>query len=342
MEAKENVLVQKESRTVASITYQNYFRFYKKLSGMTGTAKTNEEELLKVYHLPVISIPTHNPIQRKDHKDVILQTKKGKMKALARRVKEIHSTGQPILIGTISIENNEVISHYLEREGITHNVLNAKNHEKEGEIIANAGKRGAVTIATNLAGRGVDIKLGGAEATTAEHDDVANLGGLFVIGTERHEARRIDNQLRGRSGRLGDSGETQFYVSLEDDLMRIFGSDRLKTMMGKFGLPEDEPIESSFITKAIESAQEKIEGYHFDARKHTLQYDDVLNKQRSSVYEKRKKILFNNREYIDQYIMDISQRSAETENLFMAKKEKYGEDFYVIIRQALLQMYDVV
>ena len=342
VEAKENVLVQKESRTVASITYQNYFRFYKKLSGMTGTAKTNEEELLKVYRLPVVAIPTHNPIQRKDHKDVILQSKKGKMKALARKVKEIHSTGQPILIGTISIENNEIVSHYLEREGVPHNVLNAKNHEKEGEIIANAGKRGAVTIATNLAGRGVDIKLGGADATKAEHDEIADLGGLFVIGTERHEARRIDNQLRGRSGRLGDRGETQFYVSLEDDLMRIFGSDRLKNMMGKFGLPEDEPIESSFVSKAIESAQEKIEGYHFDSRKHTLQYDDVLNKQRTSVYDKRKKILFNDINYINEYIDTLASRSDEVADLFKNKKEKYGEDFYVIARQALLQMYDVV
>lgn len=342
VEAKENVLIQKESRTVASITYQNYFRFYHKLSGMTGTAKTNEEELLKVYKLPVIAIPTHNPSQRKDHKDIILQSKKGKMKALAKRVKEIHSTGQPILIGTISIDNNEVVSQYIEREGIKHNVLNAKNHEREGEIIANAGKRNAVTIATNLAGRGVDIKLGGAEATQAEHDEIADLGGLFVIGTERHEARRIDNQLRGRSGRLGDRGETQFYVSLEDDLMRIFGSDKLKAMMGKFGLPEDEPIESSFVSKAIESSQEKIEGYHFDSRKHTLQYDDVLNKQRSSVYDKRKKILFNDTIYMDQYINELSSRSTEVANLFSSKKEKYGQDFYVIFRQALLQMYDVV
>jgi preprotein translocase subunit SecA len=291
-------------------------------------------------------VPTHNKVKRIDHKDIILQTRVGKMKALAKKVKELHQKGQPVLIGTISIENNEVVSTFLQKEGIPHNVLNAKNHEKEGEIIAGAGKRGAVTIATNMAGRGVDIKLGGPNATKAEHDEINDLGGLYVIGTERHEARRIDNQLRGRSGRQGDNGETQFYISLEDDLVRVFGGDNLKGLMGKMGLPEDVPIESKIITKAIESAQERIEGYHFDARKHTLDYDNVLNKQRSSVYEKRNALLFADKEKINNIINElISDADVQIRNnnisLIDSKKEKYKEDFYVISRQSLMQIYDV-
>jgi preprotein translocase subunit SecA len=226
IEAKEGVKIEQESRTLASITFQNYFRFYEKLAGMTGTAETSKEEFYKVYGLVVTPVPTHNPINRKDHEDFIFQTEKGKWQALTRKIKELHDKGQPALIGTISIEKNEEISKYLERAGIPHSILNAKNHEKEGEIIAEAGKKGAVTIATNMAGRGVDIKLGGPSATDAEREDVLSLGGLYVIGTERHEARRIDNQLRGRSGRQGDVGETQFFVSLEDDLMRVFGSNK--------------------------------------------------------------------------------------------------------------------
>lgn len=342
VEAKEGMEVNKESRTVASITYQNYFRFYKKLAGMTGTAKTSAEEFFKVYGLNVTTVPTHNKKQRTDHSDLIFQSEKGKLKNLAKRIKEINAKGQPVLIGTISIEKNEEISKYLEREGVSHSILNAKNHEREGEIIANAGKKGAVTIATNLAGRGVDIKLGGAEATDAEHEEVVNLGGLFVIGTERHEARRIDNQLRGRAGRQGDKGETQFYVSLEDHLMRVFGSENIKNMMGKFGIPEDEPIKSKIVSRALESAQEKIEGYHFDARKHTLQYDDVLNQQRKSVYEKRRNTLLNNREYVNSILSSSAKGNPEFIKLIDDKKEKYGEDFYVIIRSALLQIYDVV
>ena len=342
VEAKEGVEVNKESRTVASITFQNYFRFYKKLAGMTGTAKTSAEELYKVYGLIVTAVPTHNDIRRIDHADNIFQTEKGKFKALAKKVKELNEKGQPVLIGTISIEKNEKISEYLTREGVNHKVLNAKNHENEGEIIADAGKKSAVTIATNMAGRGVDIKLGGIGATDAEHETVENLGGLYVIGTERHEARRIDNQLRGRAGRQGDSGETQFMVSLEDDLMRVFANDSIKTMMGKFGIPEEEPIQSRIVSKALESAQEKIEGYHFDSRKNTLQYDDVLNQQRTSVYEKRKKILLNDIEYFESFLKEISTKSSDIANLVKDKQEKYGQDFTKMMRAVLLQIYDVV
>lgn len=337
VEAKEGVEVQKESRTVASITYQNYFRFYTKLAGMSGTAKTSEEEFFKVYGLPVTTIPTHNANRRIDNSDFIFQSEKGKWKAITAKVKELHELGQPVLIGTVSIENNEIMSRYLDHAKIPHQVLNAKNHEREGEIIANAGKRGAVTVATNMAGRGVDIKLGGAGATQAEHDEISELGGLFVIGTERHEARRIDNQLRGRSGRQGDRGETQFYVSLEDDLMRVFGSDRIKSMMGKFGIPEDEPIRSGMVTKSLETAQERIEGFHFDARKHTLQYDDVLNQQRKSVYEKRYRILVNDTAFIDTVLAQIPNRE-----LVESKKEKYSNHFYIVVRSVLLQIYDVI
>lgn len=346
VEAKEGVMVQKESRTVASITYQNYFRFYKRLSGMTGTGKTSQEEFVKVYNLPVITVPTHNDIKRIDHKDIILQTRISKMKVLAQKVKELHTKGQPVLIGTISIENNEVVSTFLTNVGVPHNVLNAKNHEREGEIIAGAGKRGAVTIATNMAGRGVDIKLGGPNATVAEHDEIEALGGLYVIGTERHEARRIDNQLRGRSGRQGDNGETQFYISLEDDLIRVFGGDKLKVMMDKMGLPQDIPIESRMVSKAIENAQERIEGYHFDARKHTLDYDNVLNKQRSAVYQKRNTLLFADNFNIDKIIEEIVEDKdlsikQNNLNLISTKKEKYKEEFYTITRQSLMQIYDV-
>ncbi|MBX4181445.1 preprotein translocase subunit SecA, partial [Candidatus Parcubacteria bacterium] len=248
IEAKEGVKIKEESRTYASITYQNYFRMYQTLSGMTGTALTSKEEFYKVYKLETYVIPTNKPVARKDHGDFIFQTQAGKMKAVSKKVKEITHKGQPVLIGTVSIEHNELLSEYLKNEGIRHEVLNAKNHEREGEIIAQAGKRGAVTIATNMAGRGVDIKLGGNPSTPEEYEEVKSLGGLFVLGTERHDARRIDNQLRGRSGRQGDPGETQFFVSLEDSLMRIFAVDTIKNMMGRFKIPEDEPIENKLIT----------------------------------------------------------------------------------------------
>jgi preprotein translocase subunit SecA len=343
VEAKENVKIEQESRTLASITFQNYFRFYDKLAGMTGTAETSKEEFYKVYGLIVTPIPTHNEIRRKDHPDLIFQTEKGKWKALAKRIKELHEKGQPVLIGTISIEKNEAISEYLKREHVPHAVLNAKNHEKEGEIIAEAGKRGSVTIATNMAGRGVDIKLGGPNATDAEREEVLALGGLFVIGTERHEARRIDNQLRGRSGRQGDVGETQFYVSLEDDLMRVFGSQNIKNMMGRFGIPEDEPIESRIVSRALEGAQEKIEGYHFDTRKHTLQYDDVLNQQRTSIYTKRRSILFEDEAFV-QEVLTMLYHAKEGLQAHVEEKEKtYGKDvLHHIFRIMMLQVIDTL
>ena len=279
VEAKEGVTIQQESRTYASITFQNYFRMYEKLSGMTGTALTSQEEFYSVYKLDVIPVPTHRPVKRVDHNDLIFQNEKGKVAAIIRKVREVHAKGQPILIGTASIDKNEFLGAELTKAGIAHEMLNAKNHEREGEIIAEAGKKGKVTLATNMAGRGVDIKLGGASATEAEATEVRELGGLFVLGTERHEARRIDNQLRGRSGRQGDFGETQFFVSMDDALMRVFAGDTVKGMMGRFGIPEDQPIENSVITHSLESAQKKIEGFHFDSRKHVLAYDDVLNQQ---------------------------------------------------------------
>ncbi|HUO56382.1 MAG TPA: preprotein translocase subunit SecA, partial [Candidatus Paceibacterota bacterium] len=288
IEAKEGVKIQQESRTFASITFQNYFRLYKKLAGMTGTAVTSSEEFYKVYGLNTVVVPTNRPSARIDEEDLIFQSENGKMRAIARSVKEMHERGQPVLVGTVSVEKNELLSAYFTQEGIPHEVLNAKNHEREGEIIAQAGRRGAVTIATNMAGRGVDIKLGGNPGTLSMYDEVKNLGGLYVLGTERHEARRIDNQLRGRSGRQGDPGKTQFVVSLDDPLMRVFAADTLKRVMGTFKIPEDEPIFNSMITRSLEKAQTKIEELHFDARKHVLAYDDVLNIQRQSVYARRR------------------------------------------------------
>lgn len=343
VEAKERVKIEQESRTLASITFQNYFRFYEKLAGMTGTAETSKEEFYKVYGLVVTPVPTHNPIHRTDHSDFIFQTEKGKWQALAKKVKELHEKGQPVLIGTISIEKNEEVSEYLRRAGIPHTILNAKNHEKEGEIIADAGKKGAVTIATNMAGRGVDIKLGGPQATEAEREEVLLQRGLFVIGTERHEARRIDNQLRGRSGRQGDVGETQFFVSLEDNLMRVFGSSNIKTMMGRFGIPEDEPVSSKLVSRALEGAQEKIEGFHFDTRKHTLQYDDVLNHQRTSIYTKRRKILFNDEAFVDEVIAELIAEKSELEGIIKEKEAQYTKEVVRhIFRVMMLQVIDTL
>ncbi len=343
IEAKEGVKIEKETRSSGSITFQNYFRFYKKISGMTGTAETSAEEFLKVYGLDVIVIPTNRPISRIDHNDSIFQTEKGKFQAIAKKVKELHSKGQPVLIGTISIEKNELLSVYLKQEGVPHTILNAKNHEKEGEIIAQAGKRGAVTIATNMAGRGIDIKLGGNPIVKEEYEFVKNAGGLFVLGTERHEARRIDNQLRGRSGRQGDPGETQFYVSLEDDLMRIFGSDRIKGMMGHFGIPEDQPIENGFIGRALESAQTKIEGFHFDSRKNTLEYDDVMNHQRKVIYERRQKMLFSKKEEIEALLESVLSEREDKREIVNDKKQKLGDDnFFETVRRIALYTTDAL
>jgi len=291
IEAKEKVEIQRESRTLATVTFQNYFRLYKKLAGMTGTAVTEAEEFHKIYNLDVVSIPTHRPMIRKDLPDRIYKSANGKWQSIVQEVKVRHESGQPILIGTVSIEKNEHLSHLLSLEGIPHNVLNAKRHEEEARFIAQAGKRGSVTVATNMAGRGVDIILGGNPPAADEAALIKSLGGLHVIGTERHEARRIDNQLRGRAGRQGDPGSSQFFLSMEDDLMRIFGSDRMKGLMERMGMPEDMPIENRMVSKSIESAQRKVEGHNFDIRKHLVEYDDIINKHREVIYKKRREIL---------------------------------------------------
>jgi preprotein translocase subunit SecA len=305
IEAKEGVAVQRESRTFASITFQNYFRLYKKLAGMTGTAATSGEEFYKVYGLDVVVLPTNKAMIRVDQGDLMFRTEVGKFKAIARKIKELNTKGQPVLVGTVSIEKNEVLSQFLKAEGIEHEILNAKNHEREGEIIAQAGRPSGVTIATNMAGRGVDIKLGGNPGSTEAYEKVRGAGGLFVLGTERHEARRIDNQLRGRSGRQGDPGETQFLVSLDDSLMRVFAGDKIKGLMNKLGMPEDEPIQNRIVSRALESAQTKIEGFNFDSRKHVLQYDDVLNTQRKAVYERRRALLTGTLDVVEEKLNEV-------------------------------------
>ena len=346
IEAKEGVKVEEESRTMASITFQNYFKLYKKLAGMTGTADTSAEEFDRIYQLEVMPIPPHRPSARIDSDDYIFQTEQGKFTALAREVKERHDKGQPVLIGTVSIEKNELLSAFLKREGIPHEVLNAKNHEREGEIIAQSGRKSSVVIATNMAGRGVDIKLGGNPATEEEYEAVKTLGGLCVMGTERHEARRIDNQLRGRSGRQGDPGETQFYVSLEDSLMRVFASDTIKSLMGRFGIPEDQPIENRMITKSLESAQTKIEGFHFDARKHVLQYDNVISHHRQTMYTRRRTLLLGTTEEVKNYFEGLVAEGGELgEAAARAVAEKVAQigekDFFEVIRRLSLQTNDM-
>ena len=301
IEAKERVTIQRESKTLATVSLQNYFRMYEKLAGMTGTAVTEAEEFNKIYKLEVVVIPTHNPVQRIDKSDMIYKSGRAKFSAVAAEIQRLYNTGQPVLVGTTSIEKNEIISQLLRRRKIPHQILNAKNHLKEAEIIAQAGKKGAVTVATNMAGRGVDIILGGAMPDIndkkacanwkKEHDEVVRLGGLFVIGTERHESRRIDNQLRGRSGRQGDPGTSQFYVGLDDEIMRLFGGDTIAGIMTRFNMPEDVPLTHSLVTKAIENAQIKVERFYFDNRKYVVEYDDVLNKQREIVYGRRRKVL---------------------------------------------------
>ena len=291
IEAKEGVVIQKESRTLATITFQNYFRMYHKLAGMTGTALTEAEEFSKIYHLETVVIPTNKPTIRQDLNDLIYATEESKFKAVVSDVKTRHAKGQPVLVGTISIEKNEILADLLAKQGIEAGVLNAKYHDKEAQIIAQAGRKGAVTIATNMAGRGVDIILGGNPPDPSEQAEIRALGGLHVIGTERHEARRIDNQLRGRAGRQGDPGSSQFYISTEDDLMRIFGGERLKRIMATLKLPEDMPIENKIISRSIESAQKRVEGNNFDLRKHLVEYDDVINKHRESIYRRRRQIL---------------------------------------------------
>ncbi|HEY6057651.1 MAG TPA: preprotein translocase subunit SecA, partial [Candidatus Limnocylindrales bacterium] len=308
IEAKENVRIERESQTLASITIQNYFRMYEKLAGMTGTAKTEEEELQRIYNLPVAVIPTDRPMIRTDNADLIYKTEKAKWTAVVEEIESWHKQGRPVLVGTRSIEKNEQLGDMLRRRGITHEILNAKQHEREAEIISQAGRVGAVTIATNMAGRGVDIILGGNPPDQAEADKVRDLGGLHVIGTERHEARRIDNQLRGRSGRQGDPGSSRFYIALDDELMRLFAGQRIAGIMDRLGIDESVPIEHNLVSRQIESAQKKVEQYHFDVRKHVLEYDDVMNVQRKVIYGERRKVLGG--ENVRDTILDIVERLA--------------------------------
>ena len=334
IEAKEGVEIQRESMTLATVTFQNYFRMYTKLAGMTGTAATEAEEMAKIYNLDVTVIPTNKPFARDDRRDRIYKNYRGKLKAIVREIKERHEKGQPILVGTISIEKNEELSKLLEKAGIQHNLLNAKFHEKEAEIIAQAGRKGAVTVATNMAGRGVDIILGGSPYNKEKYDEIIALGGLHVFGTERHESRRIDNQLRGRAGRQGDIGSSQFYISMEDDLMRVFGSDRMKNMMDKLGLAEDMPIENKIISNSIESAQKKVEGHNFDIRKHLVEYDDIINKHRQVVYGSRQQLLeiFSDKEHKSErtsqdIVLEYIEQEIETVVSFHTLGEKNNGDF---------------
>jgi preprotein translocase subunit SecA len=331
IEAKEGVNVKQESKTLATITFQNYFRLYHRLAGMTGTAETEAEEFAKIYNLEVVQIPTNKPNIREDKADSVYKSVLGKFQAVARVVKEKHEKGQPVLIGTISIEKNEMLAQILSQEGVPHEVLNAKSNEKEAKIIADAGKLGAVTLATNIAGRGVDIILGGAKANKEEQEKVRGLGGLAVIGTERHESRRIDNQLRGRSGRQGDPGSSQFFLSLEDDLMRLFGGDRVGKLMESLGIPEDQPIEHGMISKTIESAQRKIEGLNFDTRKHVLEYDDVMNKQRATIYKKRKDILNSNKPISSQILSMIKEEIRQVVNFHFQQDPPNIKEVYQVI-----------
>ncbi|MDB4992185.1 MAG: preprotein translocase, SecA subunit [Parcubacteria group bacterium] len=341
IEAKEGVAIQKETRTYASVTFQNLFRMYEALAGMTGTGLSSEEEFYTVYGLDVMVIPTHRNIARIDHNDLIFQTADGKYRALTREIGRLHEKGQPVLVGTVSIEDNEVVSNYLRDAGIPHEVLNAKNHEREGELIAQAGIKGRVTVATNLAGRGVDIKLGGARASEEEREEVRKLDGLFVIGTERHEARRIDNQLRGRSGRQGDPGETQFYVALDDRLMRVFASNMLARVMGTFKIPEDEPIGSKMITNSLETAQKRIEGFNFDSRKQVLAYDDVLNTQRLAVYRDRRTALLGTAEEMEARMQDIIGDDEASRAIYDAKEAEIGDEQWMeLMRRLILQTTD--
>ncbi len=348
IEAKEGVGVEQESKTLASITFQNYFRLYEKLAGMTGTAVTSAEEFDKVYNLDVIVIPTNKPMIRKALPDRIYKTEQGRFEALVREIGACFKRGQPVLVGTRSVEKNERLGKLLEIQGIPHQILNAKYHEREGEIIAQAGRLGAVTIATNMAGRGVDIILGGNPQDPEQGRRVCELGGLHVIGTERHEARRIDNQLRGRSGRQGDPGSSQFFVSLEDDLMRIFGGDRIKGLMETLRLPEDQPIEAKIISRAIESAQEKVEGMNFDLRKHILEYDDVMNKHREVFYKKRREIIeksqtpmTNDQNGLRSYILGITKKAGFSEGDYDKKEKQVGQENMRQLEKLLcLQVFD--
>ncbi len=343
VEAKEGIGIQPESKTLASISFQNYFRMYQKLAGMTGTAATSAEEFDKVYGLETIIVPTNRPMIREDFSDRIYKNLNGKFKAIVREIKQRHEKGQPVLVGTVSIEKNEYLGRLLQKEGIPHEVLNAKNHQKEGEIIAQAGRSGAVTIATNMAGRGVDIVLGGNPQNAEDKEKVVKAGGLHVLGTERHEARRIDNQLRGRSGRQGDPGSSQFFVSLEDDLMRVFGGERIQHFMEVLKIPESEPIEAKMVSRAIESSQSKVEGFNFDARKHLLEYDNVMNKQREVFYKKRDEILKKAKkpQGLRSYVLDIVKKQGFSEEDYKKREQEMGEESMRKIEKAVcLKVFD--
>ncbi|MFH0987717.1 MAG: preprotein translocase subunit SecA [Patescibacteria group bacterium] len=337
VEAKERVPIPAESKTLATITFQNYFRMYKKLSGMTGTAMTSAEEFLKVYNLEVVAIPPNRTMIKKDLPDKIYSNEKAKFRAIVDELKTRHRGSQPLLVGTRSIERNEYLGKLLDREGVPHQILNAKNHEREGAIIAQAGKLGAVTIATNMAGRGVDIVLGGNPPDKEEAKKIKELGGLHIIGTERHEARRIDNQLRGRGGRQGDPGSSQFFLSLDDEIIRIFGGENLKALLEKFNIPEDMPIENKIISRAIESAQAKVEGYNFDMREHLLEYDDVLNRQRTKIYQKRREIL-ESKEPLD--VLRNIAKSPETLKAAKKREAELRENFSNVLKLLMLRTLD--
>jgi len=318
---------------------------YEKISGMTGTAETSKEEFFKVYGLDVVVVPTNRPVVRDDKQDLVFATEEGKFKAIAKKVKELQEKGQPVLIGTASVDKSEQLSEFLKKEKVSHTLLNAKNHENEGQIIADAGKKGHVTVATNMAGRGVDIKLGGSETTDEERQEILRLGGLYVIGTERHESRRIDNQLRGRSGRQGDPGETQFYVSLDDDLVKVFGNkDFLKSiLMRKMELEggEDVPVSMGMMSKGIEKSQTAVEGFHFDGRKHVLEYDDVLDIQRKAIYSKRQNILKSSNEELEKIFKTDFEGETEFLSKVEEKKEELGdEEFYPFLRKIYLENVD--
>jgi len=333
IEAKEGVVVQRESRTLATITFQNYFRLYDKLAGMTGTAETEKEEFYKIYGLDVVVIPTNRGMQRIDLPDRIYKDEKAKFEAVVKEIKERSKKGQPVLVGTISIEKNELLGEMLQQAGVEANILNAKQHEREAHIVTQAGKVGAVTVATNMAGRGVDIKLGGDPVDKEEEQKVKELGGLLIIGTERHESRRIDNQLRGRGGRQGDPGESQFYVSLDDDLMRIFGSGRIKSVMERLKVPDDMPIENRMVSRSLEAAQKKVEGHHFDVRKHLVEYDDVLNKQRETIYKKRYEAL-DEKDLKDQVLKLVREEISEVVNFHTMESDESAwniEEIYEVV-----------
>ena len=341
LEAKEGVRVQRENLTIATITLQNFFRMYKKLAGMTGTASTEAEEFRKIYNLDVVPIPTHRPMIRQDSPDVVYKNGKAKYDAIVDEIEELHEEGRPILVGTTSVEKSEYLAQLLRQRGVTHEVLNAKYHEREAAIIAQAGRKGAVTIATNMAGRGTDIILGGNPPIQAEGEEVCDLGGLHIIGTERHEARRIDNQLRGRAARQGDPGSSRFYLALDDDLMRRFGSDRIAGLMDRLGLEDDQPIEHPLVSRSIEAAQQKVEGYNFDIRKHTVEYDDVMNKQREVIYGQRRKILESDDirpivlSIVQDYVTQLVQRHTDSprpdewdlDGLYAAVEGMFGPEF---------------